>query len=1109
MEISQVRQGEVSTIELMRDERESTFSLEAAVRSEATLFFNETTDVVLLRIDQSTWSVKGSDKKNHQSLMKLVERDYPRLCWVSGRYPKEGPAERVLIQTHEFRQRQTWPVDIEMGIDDKVVDDARKKRADLTTVTQIIGWLSEQMIIPPAVEAQWPRLLISGSPHAQNGQQNAFRIHGMLISVDVQRDEEDRLRVIRIVESRSARPNNELRPLFIVQGGFKFCDITVAGQFRGSVRTQLDQIVSDSGSYLSIWARYNQIERENIQRKAQQFGWLQYTSRQSTPNGWRFALRASSTVETSLQLLPENNRYLEVAAELPPELHNIERQSTDSDANNRTGRSRTWGGYYTRSDSAKRFIEIAHSYDIDEDVPPESGYIFIGLTGDRVSLRRREQAQAKIVSAQCPMPQLGLLLENKPVIERRRRSEKALSPAVRAAFGDPPTERQVKALEIALNTPDIALIQGPPGTGKTKTIAALQVRLAEIAGESEGISGRTLLTSYQHDAVENAADKTRVLGLPAIKVGGRRNRPEEESSIERWRREQAEAIQTDLLSYTIKPASKAYRTVHAWTVGYIQSPGTIEQTKTMLDEVWDVSGALIPQHLRDRLLEMRQAFAQRTTGATPETDRDEDRMIKAVRALRVEPIAFSDDGPANAYKAYARLHGAGVLEPDEEILLQRAADWDSEETPDFIDMLGPLQDALLDRLLPDERPDGSPAHHAEVEKLLHELCAMLHERVRKSADGVEAALVDYLDEIENDVEGVRTALENYTAVLASTCQQVMGNHMEAIKGEQVQFETVIVDEAARANPLDLCIPMALAERRIILVGDHRQLPHMLEPDIERELEHSISELTTKTLRESLFERLFNELKKREQTDGIKRTITLDTQFRMHPILGDFVSQTFYEDHGESFSSVRPAADFVHGLSGYGDAVAAWKNIPLERGEEKGGQSKRRTVEARWIAQEVARIANERTDLSIGVISFYQAQVRELLHEMSEVDLVERIDDQTLQIAPAFRVARNTEGKLVERLRVGTVDAFQGKEFDVVILSLTRSNRVLAKDEPSRRRKYGHLMLANRLCVAMSRQQRLLIIAGDESMLAGEEARQAIPGLVAFHQLCEGNHGIVL
>jgi superfamily I DNA and/or RNA helicase len=45
------------------------------------------------------------------------------------------------------------------------------------------------------------------------------------------------------------------------------------------------------------------------------------------------------------------------------------------------------------------------------------------------------------------------------------------------------------------------------------------------------------------------------------------------------------------------------------------------------------------------------------------------------------------------------------------------------------------------------------------------------------------------------------------------------------------FSTVIVDEAARANPLDLNIPLTSAKRRVILVGDHQQLPPYVPHDI--------------------------------------------------------------------------------------------------------------------------------------------------------------------------------------------------------------------------------------------------------------------------------------
>jgi superfamily I DNA and/or RNA helicase len=382
----------------------------------------------------------------------------------------------------------------------------------------------------------------------------------------------------------------------------------------------------------------------------------------------------------------------------------------------------------------------------------------------------------------------------------------------------------------------------------------------------------------------------------------------------------------------------------------------------------------------------------------------------------------------------------------------------------------------------------------------------LYRLTRESAEGEAAALYEYLSDLEDDPAAVRSAVRAYTAVLAATCQQAVGFEMAQVKSDNIVFENVIVDEAARANPLDLLVPMSRARRRIVLVGDHRQLPHMLEPDVERELDGPVEDATRQALRESLFERLFHEMRDRESVDGVRRTVTLDVQYRMHPDLAKFVSDTFYAKHGESFRSGRPADDFGHDLPGYEGLIGAWVDIPSARGVEVSGRSKRRPSEARWVAKETHRLLQHNPELSIGVISFYSAQVTEILRAMEGLELAESTGAESLRVADAWRETRGQDGRLKERLRVGTVDAFQGKEFDVVILSMTRSNDISDPDGTKARRRFGHLMLENRLCVAMSRQQRLLIVAGDAEMVQGPWAGDAVPGLVAFWDLCGGERG---
>ncbi|WP_024112468.1 AAA domain-containing protein [Helicobacter pylori] len=79
-------------------------------------------------------------------------------------------------------------------------------------------------------------------------------------------------------------------------------------------------------------------------------------------------------------------------------------------------------------------------------------------------------------------------------------------------FKNDPTENQKKAIEIALNTPDIAIIQGSPGTGKTTVINVICERLFEEYPNDKNIKGQILLCAQGHDATNNAREH--------IKVGG-------------------------------------------------------------------------------------------------------------------------------------------------------------------------------------------------------------------------------------------------------------------------------------------------------------------------------------------------------------------------------------------------------------------------------------------------------------------------------------------------------------------------------------------------------------------------------------------------------------
>ena len=1069
-----------------------------------------------LRIGAETCGVEGAEPRDRDTLRLLGTRALPRLAWlVQVPAPAGGRADRVLVQVHEFPAAFVWDESVEIGVDDRIVEDLRKRQRRQVSVEGTVEWLTDCVLLPPREPDEPPgaRALLSGSPVRYAGKKTAFRLLGAGFAVDVERGSDDRLRATRVVGRPRKAEGDERRPIYLATGRIGFCDVTVAGRFRSAARTEIDTLVTQSDSYLGLWRTYNDKEREAVRRRVRQFRWVRYSSRRQRGNGaWRFRIDAKAGKEDDLQerLDALDGESFEAGEEVPPAI-----QRMDSEGPSQYPRRRPFTGELAGRPASPPALDLRTPPDQDDRVPPDKGFLFVSRGGDEVRIERRTDAWERIRSCANPMPQLGMMIEGQRVPERHGRHLQPVTKAVLDVFPNL-NDRQRLALDVALNTPDVALVQGPPGTGKTRVIAALQARLAEQDEGTGpgGLSGNTLLTSFQHDAVENAAAATRVMGLPAVKVGYRRGSDEARDGVEVWATETAQAARAVRgRAGTEDSVHAALRAVREIVVAYLKAPAIRDEPADVLCRVSEAASPWLPAGLADNLARLRADLS----GPRSIRPGDEDRAfaLKAVRALRTEAEPFSDDGPANAHKALRRLGRLeGFTLTDEETeSLEQAASRDPEASADekLLARLRSARDALIDRLRPADEGSAAPRPHVDVEAMVMRVMDALTERAKETAPGADVAVAEWVEALEQDPGGVRDTVRHYSMVLAATCQQSVSRPMaDAKDGEDTVFRTVIVDEAARSNPLDLLIPMALAERRIILVGDHRQLPHLLEPDIEREIEQSVQEDTRSALRQSLFEKLFTELRKRERGDGVRRTVTLDRQYRMHPILGRFVSEQFYEPHGEGFDSGRAAEDFAHDVSLKDGAaltgkVAAWVDVPGERGPESGGRSKRRPVEARRVAVEAHAVVSRHPALSVGVITFYAAQRDEILSSMGEVGLTERDDEGGFRIRDEWR--RTSDGR--ERLRVGTVDAFQGKEFDVVFLSLTRSNRVPVKDEATRRRRYGFLLLENRLCVAMSRQHRLLVVVGDSAMAAGPDAESSVPGLVAFHKLCEGPDGCII
>jgi superfamily I DNA and/or RNA helicase len=266
---------------------------------------------------------------------------------------------------------------------------------------------------------------------------------------------------------------------------------------------------------------------------------------------------------------------------------------------------------------------------------------------------------------------------------------------------------------------------------------------------------------------------------------------------------------------------------------------------------------------------------------------------------------------------------------------------------------------------------------------------------------------------------------------------------------------------------------------------------------------------------SMFQYLKKKADELKSIDGIERTITLDAQYRMHPELGQFVNENFYEPYDEGFESPLLAENFAQQLC---KTPYMWVNIPNEKmreNEKKDGTSRIRKKEAEYIVNTLREyiLSEEGKNLSYGVITFYSAQSRLIKKMLKDKDISECV-------------------------RVGTVDAFQGMEFDVIFLSVVRTHNQIPDvnfellgidekemDEDSKDYKdwleykdtvgmknYGFLSSENRLCVALSRQKKLLIVVGDANIFSGDGwdriAEKCVPALKNFYGKCNEKGAVI-
>lgn len=896
--------------------------------------------------------------------------------------------------------------------------------------------------------------------------------------------------------------NRNIPPLALKIGKLSFKD--EESYISEKIKKELEM----TSGYLDIWDKYTAVEGDFILKKARSIGII-IIDRKNITRDQNGLMVYPKNLSPEQKALVSEGDFLLVSEEIPNYLADDEMTweeykkilfipKTPDSPQNESKQFKI-----KRIDKGGNWIIEATGY---ETLP--NGIVSYNIYGDMQQILRRENARKLIENGESALPSLGLVIEGKKSdaliqVTQSKTIEPISSHVKEKIFAYDPREAQREAIRIALNTPDIAIIQGPPGTGKTTVITAIIERLNELSDKRKDNRGQVLITSFQHDAVRNVIYRLSVNSLPTIKFGKQGDDDTtQDQIIEKWCFELIQRLKERNPSIQQTIEQQEFERIHN---AYLAAPndenaiaflecakklnydnGLNEEIETVLNDIKTIEHST------------------------------ESKLIEKIRRLRCTKQGFMDDGSETADDLLAELEEILDLknENNKRIIsvLEEAADSVGEVADSLLASLQKIKHELLSKCIP------RPLY--KIEKPRPEIISLytrIASSLSKPTNEEEEILFTLLNELENNSVDVEKMIASYNLVYAATAQQSEGRDIKKAKNLQKfdhpVYETVIIDEAARVNPGDLMIPMSQASRRIILVGDHRQLPHIYDEEIFENLRDNGNNVGKDVVKISMFQYLKGKAEELSKIDKIPRTITLDAQYRMHPDLGDFVNANFYKPYGEGFSSPLSAEKFTQKLY---DKPYMWVNLESNCGnEERRGTSRVRECEADYIVNKIREymLSENGKDLSYGVITFYSAQAKLIKWKLKNLDISDKV-------------------------RVGSVDAFQGMEFDVIFLSVVRTHikepsvnlsilnmDMTGSDIESQEYKechdyvdeigmkyYGFLTSENRLCVALSRQKKLLIVVGDSTIFSKGNwlavAEKCVPALKNFYELCEMKGAVI-
>ena len=669
-------------------------------------------------------------------------------------------------------------------------------------------------------------------------------------------------------------------------------------------------------------------------------------------------------------------------------------------------------GYFNSYRDGKIYIDMFRG--LDYKIFAKSGEISIDTAYIDTIITKQSFAMKKLLNSESVNSNLYKILKSEFIPRKEYLTEHLTFKNKELDFN------KQKLLENAIESRDIYLLQGPPGTGKTTFISELVNQQLKINPNS-----KILITSQSNVAVNHAMAKLKSdsESLNIVRLG-------REESMSSGMELYTILYQQDKLIESIKKKSESYFA----KIRKKNFSSDIIERVSVLEEVTDLNEKI--SRLSNELL-MDKKWLSEKKKVIESTNEFNEKIIKLKDKLFDVNIDLSGNlgGIVEEYISVGEMFikkienikaYKGEIESYESLIMEK-----EKKIPKInADLIAGLNVLGLDNI------KEIDLYKKKIEPEL----AKEKNKIKKFSR-YERIKNNWIKSISNTNELGRIMMEE-VEVIGATCIGI-ANY---VFNFDLKFDLVIIDEAGRASIPEVLVPMILG-KKIIMVGDHKQLPPTINGDLIDNNNEIIKSNNKKVLEISLFEYLQGAL-----SDDFKGV--LREQYRMTPIIGELVSKVFYENQLITGIDESKRTHKYNKFEGYSIVWCDTSNS-INRKEESVGVTKRNRYEAEGIVNLLLDMDKLYKELAIrktvAIITGYKAQ-KNLI-----TNLIERL---------------NKELKYID-IEVDTVDAFQGRETDIVIYSIVRSNN---------KNQIGFLRDSRRLNVAFSRAKELLIIFGDKNFV---------------------------